>query len=101
MCMVYNAEEADTPQIGDVVSTMGRAGNTVYIYGDGLDGNVTVKFGEVEADITSAGKNMIETIVPQNAVPGYNDITVTKDGTVSNTFTYNVLSGSRIKLSFM
>lgn len=96
----YNAEEADTPQIGDVVSTMGRAGNTVYIYGDGLDGNVTVKFGEVEADITSAGKNMIETIVPQNAVPGYNDITVTKDGTVSNTFTYNVLSGEQNQIIF-
>ena len=96
----YNAEEADTPQIGDVVSTMGCAGNTVYIYGDGLDGNVTVKFGEVEADITSAGKNMIETIVPQNAVPGYNDITVTKDGTVSNTFTYNVLSGEQNQIIF-
>lgn len=96
----YNANEATTPQIGDVISTMGRAGNTVYIYGDGLDGDVTVKFGEVEATVISAEKNRIETTVPQNAVPGYNSITVTKNGTLSNAFTYNVLSGEQNQIIF-
>ena len=67
---------------------MGRAGNQVYIYGDGLDGNVSVKFGDVEAVVESNSANQIVTRVPDGAVPGDNGITVTKDGTESNTFIY-------------
>lgn len=69
---------ANAPEIGNVVSTMGRAGNRVYIYGDGLDGNISVKFGETEATVESNTANEIVTYVPDNAVAGYNDITVTK-----------------------
>lgn len=70
---------ANAPEIGNVVSTMGRAGNRVYIYGDGLDGNISVKFGETEATVESNTANEIVTYVPDNAVAGYNDITVTKE----------------------
>ena len=78
---------ASAPEIGNVVSTMGRAGNRVYIYGDGLDGNISVKFGETEATVESNTANEIVTYVPDNAVAGYNDITVTKGDAVSNSFT--------------
>ena len=78
---------ANAPEIGNVVSTMGRAGNRVYIYGDGLDGNISVKFGETEATVESNTANEIVTYVPDNAVAGYNDITVTKGDAVSNSFT--------------
>ena len=91
---------ASAPEIGNVVSTMGRAGNRVYIYGDGLDGNISVKFGETEATVESNTANEIVTYVPDNAVAGYNDITVTKGDAVSNSFTYNVLSGDQNQVIF-
>ncbi len=96
----YKAGAPTTPQIGNVVSTMGRAGNTVYIYGDGLDGNVSVKFGTTAATVASNTSSTIVTTVPQNATPGYNNITVTKNGATSNTFSYNVLSGDQNQIIF-
>ena len=96
----YKASNPSTPQIGNVMSTMGRAGNQVYIYGDGLDGNVSVKFGDVEAVVESNSANQIVTRVPDGAVPGDNGITVTKDGTESNTFIYKVLSGDQNQIIF-
>ena len=79
---------------------MGRAGNKVYIYGDGLDGNVTVNFGDTPATVIENSATEIVTTVPENATPGYNDITVTKDGATSNSFTYNVLSGDQNQVIF-
>lgn len=88
-----------TPKIGDVISTMGREGNTVYIYGDDLDGNVTVRFDNTEATVVSNQKDMIEAIVP-NVSPGIVDITVSKYGETSNSFRYNVLSGDQVQVIF-
>lgn len=97
----YNPEmDADTPCIGDVVSTMGRAGNTVYIYGQGLGGNPQVRFGTVPATVVSASNTMIEAIVPAGAVAGKNAITVTKGDAVSNSFAYTVLSGDLNQVIF-
>lgn len=96
----YKASDPSTPQIGNVMSTMGRAGNQVYIYGDGLDGNVSVKFGDVEAVVESNSANQIVTRVPDGAVPGDNGITVTKDGAESNTFIYKILSGDQNQIIF-
>lgn len=79
---------------------MGRAGNKVYIYGDGLDGNVTVNFGDTPATVIENNATEIVTTVPENATLGYNDITVTKDGATSNSFTYNVLSGDQNQVIF-
>ena len=79
---------------------MGRTGNKVYIYGDGLDGNVTVNFGDTPATVIENSATEIVTTVPENATPGYNDITVTKDGATSNSFTYNVLSGDQNQVIF-
>lgn len=88
------------PRIGNVVSTTGRAGNTVYVYGTGLGGTPTVKFGATTATVVSAADDMIETTVPVGAVPGVLDITVVKGGSTSNTFRYEVLSGDQVQVIF-
>lgn len=100
VCVWQYDSSASAPQIGNVISTMGRAGNKVYIYGDGLDGNVTVNFGDTPATVIENSATEIVTTVPENATPGYNDITVTKDGATSNSFTYNVLSGDQNQVIF-
>lgn len=92
--------DSNTPCIGDVISTMGRAGNTVYIYGQGLGGNPTVKFGDAVATVVSASDTMIEAIVPTAAVAGENMITVTKGTSVSNEFMYTVLTGDPNQVIF-
>ncbi len=96
----YKGPASSTPQIGDVMSTMGRVGNQVYIYGDGLNGDVSVKFGDVEAVVESNSANQIVTKVPTGVVPGDNNITVTKGSSVSNAFVYNVLSGDQNQIIF-
>lgn len=89
----YNpAMDEEMPCIGDVISTMGRAGNTVYIYGQGLGGTPVVKFNDSIADVVSASNTMLEVIVPNDAVAGENQITVSKGQNVSNGFKYTVLS---------
>ncbi|WP_245252169.1 alpha-amylase family glycosyl hydrolase [Paenibacillus sediminis] len=96
----YNPSLGTTiPRIGDVVSTMGRPGNTVYIYGTGLSGSVTVKFGTTTAAVTSATDTMIEATVPSVAA-GVQNITVTKGSNVSNAFTYTVLGGDQVQVIF-
>lgn len=98
---VWQYDSASTdPQIGNVISTMGRAGNDVYIYGDGFDGDITVKFDNVEAVVESNNKTKIRTSVPADAVAGYNSITVEKNGIISNGFVYNVLSGDQNQIVF-
>jgi len=87
------------PRIGDVVSTSGRAGNTVYIYGTGLGGAPTVKFGATTATVVSASDTMIEAIVP-NAPAGIQNITVAKGANVSNAFRYEVLSNDQVQIIF-
>lgn len=96
----YKGPASSTPQIGDVMSAMGRVGNQVYIYGDGLNGDVSVKFGDVEAVVESNSANQIVTKVPAGAVPGDNNITVTKGSSVSNAFVYSVLSGDQNQIIF-
>lgn len=90
----------DTPRIGNVVSTSGRAGNTVYIYGDGFDGNVDVFFGSVPANIEEKTATQIVTSVPVGAVPGVQEITVQRGDAVSNGFDYNILSGDQNQIIF-
>ncbi|CAM3446180.1 alpha-amylase family glycosyl hydrolase [Marinicrinis lubricantis] len=96
----YNPTMDSTqPRIGDVVSTMGRAGNEVYIYGTGLSGSVSVKFGSTPATVVSNTDSMIKAIVP-NAPAGVQLITVTKGTKVSNTFAYTVLGGDQVQVIF-
>ena len=96
----HNADNSAQPSIGNVVSTMGRAGNKVYIYGDGLSGNIDVKFGDVSAYVESNTDDQIVTYVPENAVAGDSEITVSKNGNISNPFTYRVLSGDQNQIIF-
>ena len=95
----YNAS-AEKPEIGDVISTMGSAGNKVYIYGKGFTSEAIVKFGDVEASVEEITSNKIVTSVPENAVAGYNNIVVSQNGLTSNTFVYNVLSGDQNQIIF-
>ncbi|WP_026477531.1 alpha-amylase family glycosyl hydrolase [Alkaliphilus transvaalensis] len=96
----YNPSLGTTiPRVGDVVSTMGRAGNLVYIYGTGLGGAVTVRFGNTQAQVVSNNNEVITAIVP-NTTPGIQNITVTKGGNTSNPFRYHVLSGDLVQVIF-
>lgn len=88
------------PRIGDVVSTSGRAGNSAYIYGTGLGGTPTVRFGTATATVVSASDTMIEATVPATATAGVVDITVVKGVNTSNTFRYEVLSGDQVQVNF-
>lgn len=88
------------PRIGDVVSTSGRAGNTVYITGTGLGGSPTVKFGTTTATVVNSSDELIEAVVPVGVTPGVQNITVTKGGVVSNTFRYDVLSDDLVQVIF-
>ena len=88
------------PHIGDVVSTMGRAGNTVYIFGEGFGTTSTVKFDTTSATVVSCTDDVIEVTVPSGVSAGINDITVTKAATTSNSIEYNVLSGDQNQLIF-
>lgn len=97
----YNAQGSPAvPQIGNVVSTSGRAGNTVYIYGDGFDGDISVYFGTAPAVIKEKTKTQIVTSVPAGVAPGMQAITIKKGSTVSNQFDYNVLSGDQNQIIF-
>ncbi|QGG56752.1 alpha-amylase family glycosyl hydrolase [Paenibacillus sp. B01] len=96
----YNPSLGTTvPRIGDVVSTSGRPGNTVYIYGTGLGGSPVVKFGATTATVVSSSDTFIEAVVPSVAA-GPQTITVTKGSSVSNTFAYEVLTDDQVQVIF-
>ncbi|MDK2824632.1 MAG: cyclomaltodextrin glucanotransferase [Clostridia bacterium] len=88
----------EIPRIGDVISTMGRPGNLIYIYGTGLGGNVTVKFDTTLAQVVSNSNEMIIAVVPNT--PGIKNITVEKGNYTSNPFRYHVLSGDLVQVIF-
>lgn len=96
----YNPSDSTTPQIGDIMSTQGSVGTKVYIYGKDLGASPVVKFGNVQAAVTSSSSTMIETTVPSSAVPGDNSVTVTNNGSISNGIIYNVLSGDQNQVIF-
>lgn len=94
------SSEPTTPQIGDVMSTTGRAGNTVHIYGSGFGGNVSVYFGTKVATIQSKTDNEIIVTVPAGVATGLQPITVKKGSVTSNAIYYNVLSGDQNQIVF-
>lgn len=94
-----NPDLGTTPRIGTTVSTMGRAGNTVYIYGTGLGGDVTVHFGSTAGSVVANSKTKIEATVP-DATPGMLDITVVKDGVTSNASAFELLSDEPVQVIF-
>jgi glycosidase len=97
----YNPSLGTTiPRIGDVVATSGRAGNTVYVYGTGLGGTVTVKFGTTTATVVSNSDGKIETTVPSGTPAGVLNITVVKGANTSNAFRFDVLSGDQVQVIF-
>ena len=94
------SDSISTPRIGDVINTMGRAGQKVYISGQGLGGSPTVYFGTVAATVVSATNTEIEAVIPQGAVAGENSITVVNNGTKSNAFAFTVLSADQNQVIF-
>jgi hypothetical protein len=96
----YNPSLGTTlPRIGDMMPTTGRAGNTAYIYGRGLGGAVSVQFGANAATVVSSSDSQITLTVPAG-VTGLTNVTVSKGGSTSNGFTYNVLSGDQNQVIF-
>jgi len=93
-------DEPAVPQIGDVVSTTGRVGNAVHIYGDGFDGDVSVYFGTTVANIESKTSDEIIVTVPAGVEAGIQPITVHKGTATSNAINYNVLSGDQNQIVF-
>jgi glycosidase len=87
------------PRIGDVVSTMGRPGNTVYIHGRGLGGAITVRFDTTNATVVSNSDTKITATVPSVAA-GVRNITVVKGANTSNQFRYEVLSTDQVQVVF-
>lgn len=87
------------PRIGDVVSTIGRPGNTVYIHGTGLGGAITVRFDATNAAVVSNSDTKITATVPSVAA-GVRNITVVKGANTSNQFRYEVLSTDQVQVIF-
>jgi hypothetical protein len=86
-------------ELGSLVATMGRAGNSVYLYGTGLGGTVTVKFDSTSAAVVSNSETMIEATVP-GSVAGIRNITVVMGANTSNPFRYEVLSDDQVQVIF-
>lgn len=97
----YNYEdEQNVPQIGDVVSTSGKIGTAVNIYGTGFSETCTVTFGGVEANIEYVDTNMISVKVPEGVEAGTCEIVVSDGGYTSNEFIYTVYSGELNQMIF-
>lgn len=95
-----NPPAPSTPRLADVVATAGRPGNTVDLFGTGLDGSVTVRFGGVAATVVSSSSTELEVLHPAGAPAGPTTITVTKNGSTSNSFDFDVLSGDPNQVVF-
>lgn len=96
----YHSNNVTNARIGDVVSIMGIEGDTVNIYGTGLDGQVNVYFDNIVAPIHVQEDDFIQTEVPRGINPGEVEITLLKNGEQSNSFIYNVLSGVQSQVVF-
>lgn len=95
----FNPSLESGPKLGDVISTSGVTGDTVYLYGNGLDGSINVTFNGINAPITSNTYDFITTKVP-SGVSGLVDIEVSKGTSKSNSVRYNVLSGEQSQVVF-
>jgi glycosidase len=93
-------DSTSAPRIGDVINTMGRAGQKVYISGQGLGGSPVVSFGTVQATVLFATDTNIVAVVPGGAAAGMNNITVKNNGAASNAFKYNVLTADQNQVIF-
>ncbi|MFC7115088.1 carbohydrate-binding module family 20 domain-containing protein [Natronoarchaeum sp. GCM10025703] len=78
---------------------MGSAGQTVYLYGDGLGTDVSVQFGGVDATVVDGSENHVEVVVP-NATPGDVAVTASRDGQTSNELAFSLLSGPQTQVVF-
>lgn len=96
----YKSKSPKKPRIGNVISTMGIEGDSVYVYGTGFDDDIKVFFDDKEAPIYEQESNFIHTEVPKGVSTGDLDIVVTKANQKSNPFVYSVLSGEQAQIVF-
>jgi len=94
-----NADLGADPKIGDMQSFTGRPGNQVSISGTGLDGAISVAFGDTPATVVSSTYERAIVVVPTMPA-GEALVTVTKGAAVSNTFAFDVLSGDQTQAIF-
>ncbi len=96
----YRNAATNSPQIGAVGPTIGRAGNTVTIDGEGFGTTPgTVNFGTTPATVLCWANDEIKVTVPSVAA-GMTNVTVVKSGQTSNAFAYKVLSGPQVQVTF-
>jgi cyclomaltodextrin glucanotransferase len=95
----YDPNLGSNPRIGDMQATVGRSGNNVSIFGTGLDGAITAKFGTTSATVASNNYNSAIVTVPA-ASAGVATVTVTKGANTSNGFTFNILSNDQNMMIF-
>jgi len=95
----YNPNLGSAPKIGDMQAVMGHVGNEVTLFGTGLDGGLDVLFGATTATVIANDYNSV-TVATPSVSAGEKQITVSKDGMVSNEFTFNVLSDNQNQMIF-
>ncbi|GAK10529.1 alpha-amylase family glycosyl hydrolase [Geomicrobium sp. JCM 19039] len=95
----YNNHSSEQPMIGDVISTMGVAGDRVHLYGENLS-EASVWFGDVEAEVIDRGDQELVTLVPTGLDAGDVSITLQSGATTSNAFTFHKLSGEQTQVVF-
>src|SRR6267378_4207818 len=84
------------PEIGAVGPTMGRAGDTVTIDGEGFGTTAgTVNFSSTAATIQSWSPTQIKVTVP-SITPAALNVTVVANGNTSNAYRYDVLTGPQV-----
>lgn len=89
-----------TPHIGAVGPTMGSAGDTVTIDGEGFGTTLgSVLFGSTPATVQSWSPNQIRVTVP-GVTPAVVNVTVSAGGNTSNGYAYDVLTGPQVMTIF-
>jgi hypothetical protein len=78
------------PTISGLSESAGFVGDSVSIYGYGFGTNATAMLGTTALPITTRGVDVITVQIPQDAASG--DITVVRDGMVSNAVPFYVKS---------
>ena len=96
----FRSVTTGSPQIGAVGPTIGRAGNTVTIDGEGFGATPgTVRFGSTSATVLCWSNDEIKVTVPP-VTPGIVNVTVVSGGQTSNPFAYKVLTGPQVQVIF-
>jgi hypothetical protein len=105
MVWSYKAGEPAVPEVGSVMPTLTRAGNTVTIDGRGFGttaGNAYFLAGssQYSASINSWSANQIKVTVPSSVPAGLRQVKVVTSGGSSNVYDVMVETGQQVPVTF-